>query len=512
MNYTFTKRDQTYVAQNGERQRLYAKLKSIRIQRLKGLCGCEIEIDKPLIALMGVNGVGKTTIIHALACCFRQDNRSDTNDRVLITNFKEYFPPSPDATWKDSDFSVTCDLVDNSDTNIIVPDYEVIYGKSSDRWTPRSDRRPIKDSIYIGVSDCDPAIESFKKGKITYKTSVRNDKDAEIIRKEAAVILNKDYIHITDNTTDRERYLGVTTGSNLSYMSLSMGAGEQRVFKILHMIHNSPKHSLILIDEIDLLMHSSALKRLIRKINEVAMEKSLQIVFTTHSLVMNELKDCVSIKYLDKNETKTLVYNDITTLAWDGLTGSASRPIKIYVEDNLSRHIVKNIASSLNMKKRVDVRIFGCAENAFTLAAAKVITGEDTQNDMILLDGDVYRTEEEKLKQIKKVLGGTEADADEKRKKAVSIIKQYDLPNDVSPEGYLYKLIGQSMENNEIIEIARRINAVEDKHEWIYRIAEEIDESSEYAYTKIVDLCSRVEGWNSYTLPIRQWLMARKDI
>ena len=95
------------------------------------------------------------------------------------------------------------------------------------------------------------------------------------------------------------------------------------------------KNSLILIDEIDMLMHSAALKRLIRKIHEIASKRSLQIIFTTHSLIMNELKDVVSVKYLDGSYSKTLVYNGLTALAWNDMTGDPSRPIKFFVQDDL---------------------------------------------------------------------------------------------------------------------------------------------------------------------------------
>lgn len=44
-----------------------------------------------------------------------------------------------------------------------------------------------------------------------------------------------------------------------------MGAGEQRVFKILSALYSVPKYSLVLIDEVDLLLHTNALRRLIKK-------------------------------------------------------------------------------------------------------------------------------------------------------------------------------------------------------------------------------------------------------
>lgn len=47
------------------------RLMNIHVDNLKGLKNLDIDFDKNLTAIMGVNGVGKSTIIHALACIYR---------------------------------------------------------------------------------------------------------------------------------------------------------------------------------------------------------------------------------------------------------------------------------------------------------------------------------------------------------------------------------------------------------------------------------------------------------
>ena len=78
-------------------------LRQIDIQKLKGLSNVTINFDenRPLVALMGLNGVGKSTILHALACIYKPH----TIDGELPANdykFSYFFTPNPDATWKDS--------------------------------------------------------------------------------------------------------------------------------------------------------------------------------------------------------------------------------------------------------------------------------------------------------------------------------------------------------------------------------------------------------------------------
>ena len=46
------------------------KITSIQFNCLKGLKDIRIDFSDTLTAIMGVNGAGKTTVIHALACVF----------------------------------------------------------------------------------------------------------------------------------------------------------------------------------------------------------------------------------------------------------------------------------------------------------------------------------------------------------------------------------------------------------------------------------------------------------
>lgn len=45
-------------------------IRSICFNKLKGLNNANIVFSDTLTAIMGVNGAGKTTVIHALACLY----------------------------------------------------------------------------------------------------------------------------------------------------------------------------------------------------------------------------------------------------------------------------------------------------------------------------------------------------------------------------------------------------------------------------------------------------------
>ena len=74
------------------------KLMSVFFKNLKGLKDAQFVFEKPLTAIMGVNGSGKTTVIHALACAYQPpEGGKGENHR-----FPDFFVPNTDALWKGS--------------------------------------------------------------------------------------------------------------------------------------------------------------------------------------------------------------------------------------------------------------------------------------------------------------------------------------------------------------------------------------------------------------------------
>ena len=346
--------------------------------------------------------------------------------------------------------------------------------------------------------------------RIIYKTETLSDKQSSNIIELAAYILNKPYETLLDNSYKRKHFLGVDLNTGLRYSSLSMGSGEQRVIKILRTVQNAEQYSLILIDEIDLLLHVSALNRLIKKLHEISAKKNIQIVFTTHSIGMANLKDYVKIQYINNNgEGKdTSVYEEVTPDLILSMTGQKVKSHIIYVEDRLAAALVRELVRQKGKAVSVDVVQFGAVSNAFTLAASFVIQNESLENKLIVLDGDVCREKKDKEEQIKKKLTGTEEDSEEKRAKALSIITEFNLPENVSPEEFLFQMILQCIPHeNEIYSIAAEINAVNDSHEWINRICNALDcdynlivrEIFRYAYegknATLLSYLKQVEEW-----------------
>ena len=491
------------------------KLMSVFFKNLKGLKDAQFVFEKPLTAIMGVNGSGKTTVIHALACAYQPpEGGKGENHR-----FSDFFVPNTDALWQGSEFYVVNEKIERDRTTIL-PSRK--YGKAFDRWSPRYGDRPKRNIYYIGIDSCLPEIEkSNTQNRIIYSSRRKEDRLSQKVIRDAAAILNKNYRSLMENTFQNKHFNGVELDSGLKYSSLSMGTGEQRTIKILEKILNAEPYSLILIDEIDLLLHVSSLKRLIRRLDEIARDKHLQIVFTTHALEMVDLTQYVGIQYIsnislsEEQETleKTVVYNTINSDLVYSLTGSCERPLKLYVEDELAKAIVKKVLRTLNISGKADVIKYGAMENAFTVAAAKVLEGQDCTNTLILLDGEKYHTLDEKLVPIQKRFSGTESDIEEKWNQAASMISMFNLPNDTAPEKFFHDLVLENGDAaNELVVAAAEIQAVHDTHEWLYNIQTKLNDTESNVVRDIIDMASNSAKWNDYIRPVVEWLSARTAV
>ena len=187
--------------------------------------------------------------------------------------------------------------------------------------------------------------------------------------------------------------------------------------------------------------------------------------------------------------------------------------MKLYVEDELAKAIVKKVLRTLNISGKADVIKYGAMENAFTVAAAKVLEGQDCTNTLILLDGEKYHTLDEKLVPIQKRFSGTESDIEEKWNQAASMISMFNLPNDTAPEKFFHDLVLENGDAaNELVVAAAEIQAVHDTHEWLYNIQTKLNDTESNVVRDIIDMASNSAQWNDYIRPVVEWLSARTAI
>lgn len=300
-----------------------------------------------------------------------------------------------------------------------------------------------------------------------------------------------------------------------------MGAGEQRVLEILSAVFNAPRYGLILIDEIDLLLHTAALTQLIRILYQRAQDKSLQIVFTTHREAILEFTNEVSIKHIYTVGTvppKTYCFSNTKPDALRRLTGQQGRPLEIFVEDEMALAIVECELFRLGLKRVANITPYGAATNCFTLAAGLLLSGgHNVNSQLFLLDGDLYVTPDLQLQRANAVLSGTEAYAADRRQRCLDGIRKLcaQAGADPAPEAQLHRMICQLPQQedegaNEIIDLARSIQAVDDTHSFIELIIQTLNVTRPVGLNTIVQVANRSPVWGFYVAELREWLVSRR--
>jgi len=491
------------------------RLHKLEIKKLKNIKDFCISFEsKNLTGILGPNGYGKSTILHALACCFQPPTQEQKDYK-----FSDFFLPSPDALWKGSELKLvhtyrqTVGKSSQSHENV-----EQIYGKSSDRWKPIYKRRPTRNVHYFGVDSCVPLIESEKRNvKINYSTKNISEGIIATILEKASYCLNRQYTAYNIHDPGKGRkFIGVEA-NGIRYSALSMSAGEQKIFLLLEKVFKAEKNSLILIDEPDLLLHDLAMKNLIEVISKRAQDYNLQVIFTTHRESIVELSDLINIRHIFGTPEKTLCFDETKPDAINRLTGIQPRLIEVFVEDDLAIAIIKKVAGQLRISKHVSVQRFGAATNCFTVLAGLRLRGEDCDNSIFVLDGDIYRTQEEQQKRLEAVLTGNDEQAILLRESSLAKIKCLNLPENTAPEKYIHSIIirledTDDEERNEIIEVAKQIIAVDNSHKFVDDIIQRLDWNRDVGLSKIIDLISSTQEWTNYVSNIHDWLTLKKAL
>jgi ABC-type lipoprotein export system ATPase subunit len=478
---------------------------------LKNLKSFSIDFNsKSLTAILGPNGCGKSTIIHDLACCYQPiDETKSINYR-----FSYFFPPTTDSTWQGSRFPMTHSY------RVGEKEYEEVqtkYEKQADRWKPIYKRRPSRYVSFIGIKTCVPKIEDeSKQSLIQYSTQPLSDELSLKVKEAASFVMNRDSTNYNIHEATGRKYIGVEY-EDKRYSSLSMGAGEQRIFFILTELLKAPKYSLILIDEIDILLHDDALSRLLKVLIDRADDKNLQIIFTTHAHLVINFSDRINIRHISQTVEKTLCFKETKPDSIYRLTGKQDRSLEVFVEDDLAKAIVKKICGELGLSKYVSIKEYGAVDNCFTVLAGMLLNNDKNIDNMLfVIDGDVYKTSEDQRQRMKSALTGTTPRFKEMRDKALDYICKFIIDNDFQPEKFLHSLIvtlprQNSEEYNEIINVAKDIYITDDSHKYIDFIIERMDYERAVGLKVITDVIALSDRWHDFVVEVKDWLISKKE-
>ena len=362
---------------------------NIRIENLKNINFIElnIPIKKGLYAITGSNGSGKSTIMTVFSKVVRQ------------SAFSRFQPHDYSSQSK---ITISYNGIDN------------IWTKANRGWSCNtgdiiSFQGFYEGSIIHGMRFSDANYDTLLKAE-KVNASCLTDADS-FVQQNLSNILhgNNDFYKNIKRIKNRKlaqhkEFKGVPyfiEGTNGIVNQFCMSAGENMLISLLHMLNvviarseRSENVRLILIDEIELALHPSAIMRLVDFLQKLSNEYNLAIYFSTHSIELLRKIKPKNLFHLQKELNSITVVNPYySSYATRDIYQHSGYDFLILVEDVLSKYLIERIIDENALYKSKLVNILPCGgwENVLKMQddiCKSNLAGIDTKV-LSVLDGDV---------------------------------------------------------------------------------------------------------------------------
>lgn len=359
---------------------------NIKIHKIKCIDDFSISlpIENGLYAITGQNGSGKSTIVSCASSVF------------FNLPIKQYFGKT------DPDSSIDFQLGDSTRS----------WRQINGNWQKLSEGpnmnikgfyegslifgNRFKDMTYDNISN----LESIKQDKLI----AAND----FIRKNLGLILqgNEDYyekLWMVSNHYDKFKgsiFFYEKNGKRISQFHMS--TGENMLVSILNSLYirnndraSLSKPCLLFLDEIELALHPSSLKRLLQFLEDMAYKYNYAIYFSTHSIELIGSIKPSNIFYIERHADNTMetINPCYPAYATRMLYDHSGYDKVILVEDDLAKAIVFRILREKQLMNSKLVHVLPCGgySNVIDLANDAVrfnLLGRKA-SICIVLDGDV---------------------------------------------------------------------------------------------------------------------------
>ena len=353
-------------------------LEWIEIKGLRGWKEERVPFNFPIVAIVGENGSGKSSVLQASACAYRAEDENG------ITWFPvEFFP---ETAWdKLNDVRITFGFKQGTTHTIDS------VRKPTTRWLGQPDR-PRRKVVYIDLSRLQPVGTRVGYARIAknrhLEASAKPFDQDQLKRLSQIMGRQYDSAKMALSSIDTSREIPVLSKSGKFYSGFHQGSGETTIAELL--MAQLPKYGLVIIDEVESSLHPRAQRRLIRDLATAARIQECQIIISTHSpYVLEELPLEARNYILETDGRKEIVSGVSPQFAMTKMDDENHPECELYVEDTRAEIWLGEILS--RHAKDLFVR---CARIPYGSANLGVALGQITaagkfpRPTVVFLDGD----------------------------------------------------------------------------------------------------------------------------
>lgn len=404
---------------------------------IRSITPVEITFDYPITAIVGENGSGKSTILALVACAFH--NNTDFSPQNRIRNnvkkprnyytYGDFFTFSPDETGLAGIEVLAYYLTQNG------LERDVRRKKPSGKWNDFN-TRPKRAVAYLGINRIVPPSESnpHRHYRRNFEPSPLDEEQLEQLKNSMTAIIGRNYTNIELKSHNIYR-LFEACRNGITYTGFNMGAGENAVLGLLYEILSAGPGALIVVDEIELGLHTQAQIRLIEELKEICKKYKTQIVCSTHS---KDILSCLPpearlfIKRSDGHSTD-VIPRISPEYAFGKLSGLGSEELSVFVEDEVGQAFLEN---TLPQSIRERIKIIPIGSDQAVLKHMAVHYREGDLNFVAFLDGDKRTQRTDAISKIEGHLEGR-LGRDEEEFSGIMNVRLNYIPGNCWPEKML---------------------------------------------------------------------------
>lgn len=384
-----------------------------------------ISFDHPLTILVGKNGSGKSTLLKLIMSMAKGRTPNDYFfetewDKFNHQGVSQFSYKLENETYKEINtqhFSwVFAKAEQTLNTNKEIQDYleKKSNGKNFSKIVEIQFKSLIgsfeKNTFFDNqTSKLDLKSKVDYAKKVTKKVQQSIDTKSNNGKKSKLINVNKNDIEIINNILDKNyheikiiehRFFSGTWGTSIIfnsdevYSEANSGSGEFIVTNIVNKLSSIQPGSILLLDEPELSLHSSAQKKLLLYFLDLIIKKKIQIIISTHSQSFVEQIPSKCIKNFIPDQTgKTFVEQGVNYLnAFDNLGVNFDR-IEIIVEDDLAKNILEKVALNEKLDKQFNIRYFSGGASSIKTSLITTFSKVDDVEKFIVFDGDMFKSD-----------------------------------------------------------------------------------------------------------------------